>query len=132
MHHLHDMRSVSTDSAPAAIGPYSQAVECNGMLFVSGQLPIDPVTGQMPSGAAAQAEQSLRNIRSIADAAGYSMSDCVRLTVYLSDLSTFSEVNEVYSEFFTEPYPARSCIEVSAVPKGALLEIDAILVQRVK
>lgn len=123
------MRSISTEGAPSAIGPYSQAVECNGMLFISGQLPIDPETGVMPDTASAQAERSLMNIRAIAEAAGYDMSDCVKLTIYLSDLSSFSEVNDVYRTFFTEPYPARSCIEVSAIPKGALLEIDAILVR---
>ena len=99
------------------------------MLFISGQLPIDPETGVMPDTASAQAERSLMNIRAIAEAAGYDMSDCVKLTIYLSDLSSFSEVNDVYRTFFTEPYPARSCIEVSAIPKGALLEIDAILVR---
>ena len=123
------MRSISTEGAPSAIGPYSQAVECNGMLFISGQLPIDPETGVMPDTASAQAERSLMNIRAIAEAAGYDMSDCVKMTIYLSDLSSFSEVNDVYRTFFTEPYPARSCIEVSAIPKGALLEIDAILVR---
>ena len=123
------MRSISTEGAPSAIGPYSQAVERNGMLFISGQLPIDPGTGTMPDTASAQTERSLMNIRAIAEAAGYDMSDCVKLTIYLSDLTSFSEVNEVYRTFFTEPYPARSCIEVSAIPKGAMLEIDAILVR---
>lgn len=123
------MRSISTEGAPSAIGPYSQAVERNGMLFISGQLPIDPGTGTMPDTASAQAERSLMNIRAIVEAAGYDMSDCVKLTIFLSDLSSFPEVNEVYRTFFTEPYPARSCIEVSAIPKGAMLEIDAILVR---
>ena len=123
------MRSISTEGAPSAIGPYSQAVERNGMLFISGQLPSDPGTGTMPDTASAQTERSLMNIRAIAEAAGYDMSDCVKLTIYLSDLTSFSEVNEVYRTFFTEPYPARSCIEVSAIPKGAMLEIDAILVR---
>ena len=121
------MRSISTDGAPSAIGPYSQAIECDGLLFISGQIPVDPSTGTMPDTVGGQARRSLTNIKAIAEAAGYDMSDCVKLTVYLTDLSAFAEVNSVYAEFFSEPYPARSCIEVSAIPKGAMLEIDAIL-----
>ncbi len=121
------MRSISTDGAPSAIGPYSQAIECGDILFISGQIPVDPTTGTMPDTVSEQARRSLSNIRAIAEAAGYSMSDCVKLTIYLTDLSSFAEVNSVYAEFFEQPYPARSCIEVSAIPKGAMLEIDAIL-----
>ena len=124
------MRSISTDSAPAAIGPYSQAVECNGMLFVSGQLPVDPVTGTIPEGTKEQAARALENVGAIAESAGYSMSDCARVTVYLSDLSLFADVNSVYSTFFTEPYPARSCFAVAGIPKGASMEIDAIFVDQ--
>ena len=123
------MRSVSTVSAPAAIGPYSQAVECNGMVFVSGQLPVDPMTGEMPDTPAEQARRALENVRAIVESSGCTMADCVKVTIYLIDLSAFAQVNEVYKEFFAEPYPARSCIEVSAVPKGAMLEIDAIAIR---
>ncbi|MBR1973172.1 MAG: RidA family protein [Candidatus Methanomethylophilaceae archaeon] len=123
------MRSVSTGSAPAAIGPYSQAVECNGMVFVSGQLPVDPMTGEMPDTPAEQARRALENVRAIVESSGCTMADCVKVTIYLTDLSAFVQVNEVYKEFFAEPYPARSCIEVSAVPKGAMLEIDAIAIR---
>ena len=123
------MRSVSTGSAPAAIGPYSQAVECNGMVFVSGQLPVDPMTGEMPDTPAEQARRALENVRAIVESSGCTMADCVKVTIYLTDLSAFAQVNEVYKEFFAEPYPARSCIEVSAVPKGAILEIDAIAIR---
>ena len=123
------MRSVSTGSAPAAIGPYSQAVECNGMVFVSGQLPVDPMTGEMPDTPAEQARRAFENVRAIVESSGCTMADCVKVTIYLTDLSAFAQVNEVYKEFFAEPYPARSCIEVSAVPKGAMLEIDAIAIR---
>ena len=123
------MRSVSTVSAPAAIGPYSQAVECNGVVFVSGQLPVDPMTGEMPDTPAEQARRALENVRAIVESSGCTMADCVKVTIYLTDLSAFAQVNEVYKEFFAEPYPARSCIEVSAVPKGAMLEIDAIAIR---
>ena len=123
------MRSVSTGSAPAAIGPYSQAVECNGAVFVSGQLPVDPMTGEMPDTPAEQARRALENVRAIVESSGCTMADCVKVTIYLTDLSAFAQVNEVYKEFFAEPYPARSCIEVSAVPKGAILEIDAIAIR---
>ena len=123
------MRSVSTGSAPAAIGPYSQAVECNGMVFVSGQLPVDPMTGEMPDTPAEQARRALENVRAIVESSGCTMADCVKVTIYLTDLSAFAQVNEVYKEFFAEPYPARSCIEVSAVPKGAMREIDAIAIR---
>ena len=123
------MRSVSTGSAPAAIGPYSQAVECNGAVFVSGQLPVDPMTGEMPDTPAEQARRALENVRAIVESSGCTMADCVKVTIYLTDLSAFAQVNEVYKEFFAEPYPARSCMEVSAVPKGAMLEIDAIAIR---
>ena len=123
------MRSVSTGSAPAAIGPYSQAVECNGVVFVSGQLPVDPMTGEMPDTPAEQARRALENVRAIVESSGCTMADCVKVTIYLTNLSAFAQVNEVYKEFFAEPYPARSCIEVSAVPKGAMLEIDPIAIR---
>lgn len=99
------------------------------MVFVSGQLPVDPMTGEMPDTPAEQARRALENVRAIVESSGCTMADCVKVTIYLTDLSAFAQVNEVYKEFFAEPYPARSCIEVSAVPKGAILEIDAIAIR---
>lgn len=124
------MRSVATDSAPAALGPYSQAVEQNDMLFVSGQLPIDPVSGIIPEGVPEQASRMMENLRSIVESSGYRMSDCVRVTLYLTDLSDFGTVNEVYAGFFSAPFPARSCVGVSSIPKGASMEADAIFVRQ--
>lgn len=124
------MRSISTDSASPAVGPYSQAIECNGMLFISGQLPTDPSTGSVPEGTGAQAGRLLENVRAITEAAGYSLFDVVRTTLYLTDLSVFAEVNAVYAQYFRDPYPARSCVQVAALPKGAPMMMDAILVRQ--
>lgn len=116
-----------TDGAPKAIGPYSQGVRAGGLLFLSGQIPLDPVTGEMvPGPVAGQARRVLENLRAVLEAAGGSMRDVVKTTVYLKDLSDFGEMNQVYGEFFEAPYPARATVEVSALPKGALVEIDAI------
>lgn len=119
-----------TDKAPSAVGPYSQAVSFGNTLYVSGQLPIDPATGIMDSSVEKQAEQALTNIRNIAESAGFRMDDAVKLTLFIKNLNDFSIINEVYSKFFSEPYPARSCVEVSAIPKGAELEIDAIFIKQ--
>ena len=123
------MNPISTDGAPKAVGPYSQAVECNGMVFVSGQLPVDPRDGSVPDGVRDRTIRALENVRSIAEAAGCSMSDCVKVTIFMSDISEFPDVNDAYAEMFSEPYPARSCVEVSRIPKGMSLEIDAIFVK---
>ena len=123
------MNPISTDGAPKAVGPYSQAVECNGMVFVSGQLPVDPKDGSVPDGVRDRTIRALENVRSIAEAAGCSMSDCVKVTIFMSDISEFPDVNDAYAEMFSEPYPARSCVEVSRIPKGMSLEIDAIFVK---
>ena len=123
------MNPISPDGAPKAVGPYSQAVECNGMVFVSGQLPVDPKDGSVPDGVRDRTIRALENVRSIAEAAGCSMSDCVKVTIFMSDISEFPDVNDAYAEMFSEPYPARSCVEVSRVPKGMSLEIDAIFVK---
>ena len=120
------MKAITTPKAPAAIGPYSQAIEVNGFVYASGQLPIDPATGQFPEGIKAQTRQSLTNAKSILESAGYSMSNVVKTTVLLADINDFADMNEVYAEFFTEPYPARSAFAVKAVPKGALVEIECI------
>ena len=120
-------RPISTDKAPGAIGPYSQAVRVGDMIFVSGQLPLDPKTGKFPEGIEAQTRQSLTNVRSILEAAGGTMDSVVKTTVFLSDMNNFAAMNAVYGTFFTERrYPARSAVEVARVPKDALVEIEVI------
>lgn len=121
-------QEIRTNRAPAAIGPYSQAVRCGGLLMVSGQIPVDPETGVVPEGIRAQAAQSMKNLKAVLEAAGASMQDVVKCTIFLTDLSGFPDVNEVYAGFWEAPYPARSCVEVSALPKGVLIEIEAIAV----
>lgn len=119
--------AVSTTKAPAAIGPYSQAIKSNGTIYVSGQLPIDPATGNFPEGGVqAQARQSLTNIKNILAAEGLTMASVCKVTVLLADIKDFAAVNEVYQEFFEAPYPARSAFAVAALPKGADIEIEAI------
>ena len=121
------MKQVSTKSAPAAIGPYSQAVKTYGLVFVSGQLPIDPQTGSFPEGGiAAQTNQSLKNLGSILAEAGSDYSKVIKTTVFLADMADFAAMNEVYSSFFNAPFPARSAIAVKELPKGALVEIECI------
>ena len=122
------MRPISTSNAPAAIGPYSQAVDSGaGLVFLSGQLPIDPATGAFPEGGIqVQTRQSLRNVQAILAAAGLSLAHVVKTTVFLSDMDDFAAMNEVYATFFAEPFPARSAVAVKALPKGALVEIECI------
>ena len=124
------MKAIKTEKAPAAIGPYSQAIEANGFVYASGQLPIDPATGQMPDGIQAQTRQALTNARAILETAGLGMHDVVKTTVLLADIADFAAMNEVYSQFFGEPYPARSAFAVKAVPKGALVEIECIAARK--
>ncbi len=119
---------ISSRKAPTAIGPYSQAVSANGLVFVSGQLPLNAETGELAVGAEVQAEQTLLNIREILSAAGLSMDNVVKCTIFLKNMEDFAVVNQVYAAFFGRPCPARSCVEVAALPKGALIEIDAIAV----
>ncbi|MBP2228895.1 reactive intermediate/imine deaminase [Azospirillum agricola] len=120
--------TIATDKAPAAVGPYAQARIAGGLLFVSGQLPIDPATGAFAGpDAPTQAARSLTNIAAIAEAAGTSLSKAVKTTVYVTDLGQFKAVNEVYAGFFQAPFPARSTVEVSALPLGASVEIDAVI-----
>ena len=122
-----DLKYIQTNNAPRAVGPYSQAVRAGGLLFVSGQLPIDPATGEMVSGdAAKQAEQCLRNVLAILEAEKLTADNIVRATIYLQDMNDFSRVNEVYAAFFEGKYPARVCVEVSRLPKEAAVEIDAV------
>lgn len=122
------IEEISTTDAPGAVGPFSQAIKVGNLLFVSGQLPIDPATGEFNSSdAVAQAEQCLKNVAAIAKAAGTDLSKAVKTTVLLTDLGHFAEVNRVYAGFFTKPYPARACYEVKALPKGAQVEIEAVI-----
>jgi len=118
---------IHTPNAPAAIGPYSQAVQAGNMLFVSGQIPVDPATGAF-AGAdiATQTRQSLTNVKNILEAAGFSLADVVKTTVLLADIADFTAMNAIYAEFFTAPCPARACFAVKDLPKGALVEIEAI------
>ena len=119
---------INTDKAPAAIGPYSQGVEVGSILFTSGQVPIDPATGQIPQGIEKQTEKSLQNIKGIVEAAGAGMNDILKTTVFITDMNNFAAMNEVYKSFFEEgTYPARSCVEVSRLPKDALVEIEAVV-----
>ena len=121
------MKAISTTQVPGAIGPYSQAILIGELLFTSGQLPIDPATGQFPEGGIKeQTRQSLLNIKAILDASARSMADVVKTTVFLADMNDFAEMNSVYAEFFSEPYPARSAVAVKTLPKGALVEIEVV------
>jgi 2-iminobutanoate/2-iminopropanoate deaminase len=123
------MKAIATQNAPAAIGPYSQAIEANGTVYVSGQLGIDPATGNFAEGGAvAQARQSLTNISNILKEAGLSMKNVVKVTVLLADINDFAAVNEIYKDFFEAPFPARSAFAVAALPKGGKIEIEAIAV----
>lgn len=120
---------INTDQAPAAIGPYSQAVKAGQTVYLSGQIPLDPATGEIVAGdVAAQARRSFDNLKAVCEAAGGSLDQVARLGLYLTDLGEFAKVNEVMAEYFQAPYPARSTIEVAGLPKGAAFEVDAILV----
>ncbi|GMB80121.1 RidA family protein [Shinella zoogloeoides] len=122
------IQEIHTTDAPGAVGPFSQAIKVGDLLFVSGQLPIDPATGEFNSDdAVAQAEQCLKNLAAIAAAAGTSLANTVKTTVLLTDLGKFADINAVYAGFFSKPYPARACYEVSALPKGAKVEIEAVI-----
>ncbi len=121
---------ISTENAPAAIGPYSQAVEKNRMLFISGQIPINPASGKIEAeGVSAQAEQVFKNIKAILDEAGYAFEDVIKTTVFISDMALFPELNEVYKRYYTSDCPARSTIAVKGLPLGALVEIETIAIK---
>ncbi|OWA35193.1 reactive intermediate/imine deaminase [Saccharibacillus sp. O16] len=119
-------KPIVTDQAPSAIGPYSQAVAAGSLIFASGQLGVDPKTGEFPAGVEAQAKQSLENVRALLEAAGSSLDRVVKATMFLKDMNDFAVANAVYGTFFSEPYPARSTIEVARLPKDALVEIEVI------
>lgn len=121
------MKAISTNMAPAAIGPYSQAIEVGNLVYTSGQLPIDPATGAFPEGGIKeQARQSLLNIQAILKEVGLTMNNVVKATVFMADMGDFADMNGVYAEFFSEPYPARSAVAVKTLPKGAMLEIEVV------
>lgn len=122
------MKTIKTTDAPAAIGPYSQAAVAGDLLFASGQLPIDPATGKMVKGTIEdRAHQVFKNLRAIAEAAGSGLDKAVKTTVFLADLSNFQAVNAVYTEYFKEPFPARSAFQVAALPLGADIEVEAVI-----
>lgn len=122
--------AISTTQAPAAIGPYSQAIEANGTIYVSGQLPINPATGEFAEGGIKElTAQSLTNIKNILAEAGLTMENVVKTSVFLADMADFAEMNEVYAQFFSAPFPARSAVAVKTLPKGARIEIECIAVK---
>lgn len=121
------MEAIHTEKAPKAIGPYSQAIKVGNMLFASGQIPVDPATGEFAEGGIkGQTRQSLTNVQAILKEAGTDLTKVVKTTVFLSDMGNFSAMNEVYAEFFQQPYPARSAVAVKDLPKGALVEIECV------
>jgi 2-iminobutanoate/2-iminopropanoate deaminase len=120
--------AVLTDQAPRPVGPYSQAIRAGGLLFVAGQIPIDPATGTMPADIAEQTRLALRNVQAVVEAAGASLGDVVKTTVFVQDLGEFGAMNEVYATFFPEDPPARACVQVARLPKDARVEIEAIAV----
>lgn len=121
-------KEISTKNAPAAIGPYSQAIEVNGMLYTSGMIPIDPATGELVTGSVeAQAEQALTNLKSLIEASGSSMDKVVKTVVFIKDMNDFAKINGIYEKYFTAPFPARSCVEVARLPKDVAIEVEAIV-----
>jgi 2-iminobutanoate/2-iminopropanoate deaminase len=123
------MNVIRTNKAPAAIGPYSQALDLGTMVFLSGQIPLNPETGEMPPTIEEQTTQSLSNVKHILKEAGLSMAHVVKTTVFLADLNDFAAMNGIYESFFEKPFPARSCVQVAAIPKGAKVEIECIAVR---
>ena len=123
------MNVISTDKAPAAIGPYSQAIEVNGMVYTSGQIPVNPATGEIPEGVEAQAKQAFSNIAALLAEAGSSIEKVVKTTVFIKNMEDFGKINAIYAYYFTGTFPARSCVEVARLPKDVLLEIEAIAIK---
>ena len=120
---------ISTNNAPAAIGPYSQAVEVNGMVYTSGQIPVNPATGEIPEGIEAQAKQVMENVKNLLEAAGTGMANVVKTTVFIKNMDDFRKINEIYSGYFEGDCPARSCVEVARLPKDVLMEMEAIAIK---
>ena len=124
------MYKIETNKAPAAIGPYSQAIEVNGMIYTSGMIPIDPSTGEFVTGSVeAQAEQAISNLEALLAASGSSIEKAVKTVVFISNMDDFGKINEVYAKHFKEPYPARSCVQVARLPKDVAIEIEAVAVK---
>ena len=123
------MNVISTDKAPAAIGPYSQAIEVNGMVYTSVQIPVNPATGEIPEGVEAQAKQAFSNIAALLAEAGSSIEKVVKTTVFIKNMEDFGKINAIYADYFTGTFPARSCVEVARLPKDVLLEIEAIAIK---
>ena len=119
-------KAISTDKAPAAIGPYSQAIETEGLVFTSGVIPVNPATGEIPEGVEAQANQAFSNLCALLEACGTSAEAVIKTTVFIKEMNDFGKINEIYAKYFTGTYPARSCVEVARLPKDVLLEIEAI------
>ena len=119
--------AIQTDTAPAAIGTYSQAIRHNDTVYISGQIPLDPATGELVEGIDAQIRQVFENLKAVAEAAGSELSQALKVTVFLTDLAHFAAVNEVMAQYFSQPFPARAAVEVSGLPKGAEVEADAVL-----
>lgn len=120
---------ISTTNAPAAIGPYSQAIEANGFVFASGQIPVNPETGEIPEGIEAQAEQVMKNVKNLLEAAGTSVDQIVKTGVFIKNMDDFATINGIYAKYFAKDCPARSCVEVARLPKDVLLEMEAIAVK---
>ena len=120
---------IKTNNAPAAIGPYSQAIEANGFVFASGQIPVNPATGEIPEGVEAQAEQVMINMKNLLEAAGTSMENVVKTSVFIQNMDDFATINAIYAKYFVNECPARACVEVAKLPKGVLLEMEAIAVK---
>ena len=120
------MKEIITNKAPAAIGPYSQAIVTGNMIYTSGQIPVNPQTGEIPDGAVNQANQVFTNIKNLLESAGTSIENIVKTTVFIKNMDDFAKINEVYEKYFTKPYPARSCVEVARLPKDVLIEVEVI------
>ncbi len=121
---------INSTEAPAAIGPYSQAIRFCSLIFSSGQLPVDPATGNIVEGIEAQTRQACENLQAVLKASGATLEDVLKTTVFIKDMNDFAKINEVYGEYFSKPYPARSCVEVARLPKDVLVEIEAIATQK--
>ena len=121
------LKEVSTQNAPVAIGPYSQAIKVGNILFTSGQIPVNPQNGEIPEGVEAQAKHAMTNVKNLVEASGASMDNVIKTTVFIANMNDFAKINEIYAQFFTKPYPARSCVEVARLPKDVLLEVEAIV-----
>ena len=118
---------ISTDKAPAAIGPYSQAIEVNGMVFTSGVIPVDPQTGVIPATIEEQANQAFSDLKNLVEASGATIDKVIKTTVFIKEMNDFGKINEIYATYFKEPFPARSCVEVARLPKDVMLEVEAVV-----